>query len=171
MLPIFGCLLPRRWQSPALRLCCNPALRPLSIRVRELSDDWRRVRILLPLSGRNLNPGGSMFGGAVASLADPIAALSCARVFKGCSVWTRAMTVDFRREGRSDLELRFHFDSQQEAEIRDELQRRGRATPTFEYGFYDTQDRLCAQVRNTVAIRPAGYRPGNGRKPNDEEQR
>lgn len=164
MLPIFGCLLPKRWRSPAQRLSCNPALRPLDIRVSELSPDWRRVRITLPLSGRNLNPGGSMFGGAIAALADPIAALACARVFDDCAVWTRAMTVDFRREGRSDLELRFDFDPVLESEIRAEMQRRGRATPTFEYGFYDTRNRLCALVRNTVAIRPAGYRPNVARQ-------
>ena len=110
-----------------------------------------------------------MFGGAIAALADPIAALACARVFDGCAVWTRAMAVDFRREGRSDLELRFDFDPTLESEIRGELQRRGRATPTFEYGFYDSQDRLCALVRNTVAIRPAGYRPNDVRKTTDEE--
>jgi len=169
VLPIPACLLPKRWRSPAQRLCCNPALRPLCIRVSELSPDWRRVRITLPLAGRNLNPGGSMFGGAIAALADPIAALACARVVDGCAVWTRAMTVDFRREGRSDLELRFDFDPTLESEIRGELQRRGRATPTFEYAFYDTQDRLCALVRNTVAIRPADYQPDDLRKTIDEE--
>ena len=170
MLPILGCLLPRRWQNPAQRLRCNPALRPLGIRVDELGD-WRRVRITLPLRGANRNPGGSMFGGAIASLADPIAALACDRVFGGCAVWTRAMHVDFRREGRSDLQLRFDFDPRQEAAIRDELQRRGHATPTFEYGFYDDRDRLCVLVRNTVAIRPAGYRPAEGRPATDEEAR
>lgn len=169
MLPIPPCLIPRRLQTAAQRLQCNPALRPLGIRVSELSPDWRWVRITLPLRGRNRNPGASMFGGAIAALADPVAALSCARVFDDYPVWTRAMMVDFRREGRTDLELRFDFDSSQESEIRAELQRRGRATPTFEYGFYDTQDRLCALVRNTVAIRPAGYRPNDRYKAIDEE--
>lgn len=171
MLPILPCLIPRRLQTAAQRLQCSPALRPLGIRVSELSPDWRRVRITLPLQGRNRNPGGSMFGGAIAALADPVAALACARLFTGQPVWTRAMTVDFRREGRSDLELRFDFDPALESAIRAELKRRGRATPVFEYGFYDTQNRLCALVRNKVAIRPAGYRPDVGSKVTDEEDR
>ena len=145
--------------GPERRLALYPPFRALSVQVLALEDGWRRVRIRLPLTAFNCNPGGGMFGGAVAMLADPIPALVCNRVFPGHQVWTRAMTLDFRREGRSDLELRFALDSAREAAIRDELARRGRATPSFEFGFYDTRDRLCVQVRNTVAIRPADYRP------------
>ncbi len=107
----------------------------------------------------------------MAALADPIPALACARIFPGCAVWTRSMQIDFRHEGRTDLELRFTFAPAHETEIRIELEARGRATPTFEYGFYDARDRLCAQVRNKVAIRPAGYRSGAGRENIDEEDR
>lgn len=103
-----------------------------------------------------------MFGGAMASLADPLPALACARVFPGYAVWTRSMTIDFRHESRSDLEMRLAIRSQQEQEIRDELSRRHRATPVFEYGFFDTRNRLCAWVHNRVAIRPSGYRAGDG---------
>lgn len=101
-----------------------------------------------------------MFGGSVAALADPVPALACNRVFPGQQLWTRSLHLDFRREGRSDLELRFAFDPEQEAVIRAELANRSRANPTFEYGFYDDQGRLCVLVHNQVAIRPADYRPG-----------
>lgn len=159
-MPSLPCwLLPRPWRSPRQRLACYPAFRPLRIQVLELGDEWRRVRIRLPLIAANRNPGGGMFGGAAAALADPIAALACNRVFPGHTVWTRAMRLDFRREGRTDLELRFELTADQEATIREELSGRGRSTPTFEYGFWDARDRLCIQVTNTVAIRPDGYIP------------
>ena len=77
--------------SPARRLEGYPPLRALRVRVLELSPDWRRARILLPLNSRNRNPGGGMFGGAMACLADPIAALACNRVFPGHQVWTREL--------------------------------------------------------------------------------
>jgi uncharacterized protein (TIGR00369 family) len=131
----------------------------MGIRVESLSEDWRHARIHLPLNRYNSNPGGGMFGGAIASLADPIAALACNRIFPGHQVWTRAMHVDFLREGRTDLVLQFDFDEQVEREIGDALAARGRATPSLEYGFYDTAGRLCVKVVNTVAIRPRDYRP------------
>ena len=148
------------WVSPARRLAWYPPFHAMSAEVLELSSDWRHARIRLPLNGFNRNPGGGMFGGSMASLADPIAALACNRVFPGHRLWTRAMQLDFRHEGRTDLELRFDLDPVQEQAIREELERRGRSTPVFEYGFHDLQGRLCVQVRNTVAIRPGNYRPG-----------
>ena len=98
-----------------------------------------------------------MFGGYQAALADPIAALACARVFPGYSVWTRGLTIDFELGGSTDLELRFEFSESQEADIRATLAREGRATPSFEYGFHLADGRRCTRIVNTVAIRPRGY--------------
>jgi acyl-coenzyme A thioesterase PaaI-like protein len=131
----------------------------MGVRVIELSEDWRRAEILLPLTRFNRNPGGGMFGGAIAALADPIAALSCNRVFPGHSVWTRALRLDFVREARGDLLLRFAMRSDQEQRIGAELARSGRANPEFEFSFYSGDGRLCVRVYSRVAIRPAGYRP------------
>ena len=134
-----------------------PPFVPMRIKVVEISEGWRSVRIRLPLNARSRNPGGVMFGGYQAALADPIAALACARIFPGYSVWTRAMNVAFDHGGNSDLEMRFSLTPVQEQEIRMELQREGRATPTFEYGFFRTDGVRCTVIRNTVAIRPRGY--------------
>ncbi len=147
----------REFLTPARKLEWYPPFWLMRIKVLELSEDWRRVRIRLPLTALSKNPGGSMFGGSQAALADPIAALSCARTFPGWAVWTRALTLDFEREGRTDLELRFDFDPGQEREIRAELESEGRATPEFEYGYYLSDGTRCTRIVNTVAIRPRGY--------------
>ena len=143
--------------SDARLLEMYPPFRPMRIKVLEISDNWRTVRIRLPLNAMSRNPGGVMFGGYQAALADPIAALACARVFPGQSVWTRAMTVSFDHGGNSDLEMRFSLTREQEEAIRIELGRDGRSTPTFEYGYFRGDGVRCTVVRNTVAIRPRGY--------------
>jgi acyl-coenzyme A thioesterase PaaI-like protein len=142
---------------PAKRLEWYPPFLVMRIKVLELSPDWRAVRIRLPLNTFSTNPGGVMFGGYQASLADPIAAIACARVFPGYSVWTRALTLDFIRGGSTDLELRFLMPREQEDAIRRELDERGRATPVFEYAYHLTDGTLCTRILNTVAIRPKGY--------------
>ncbi|MCB1775298.1 MAG: DUF4442 domain-containing protein [Gammaproteobacteria bacterium] len=148
----------RRRLSPARRLEWYPPFRAMRVRVLELGEDGRCMRLLLPLAA-NRNPGGGMFGGAMACLADPIAALACNRVFPGHQVWTRDLQLDFRHEGRSDMELRFDFEPALERAIGGELAARGRATPSFDYGFFDNQGRRCVQVHCRVAIRPLHYRP------------
>lgn len=71
----------------------------MRITVLQLKNQWRSVKIKLPLNIFSRNPGGVMFGGYQAALADPIAALACSRIFPGHSCWTRAMTVDFKLGG------------------------------------------------------------------------
>ena len=144
--------------SDARLLEIYPPFVPMRIKVLEISEGWRNVRIRLPLNALSRNPGGVMFGGYQAALADPIAALACARVFPGYSVWTRAIAISFDHGGNSDLEMRFSLTPEQEADIRIELERGGRATPTFEYGYFRKDGVRCTVIRNTVAIRPRGYK-------------
>lgn len=133
----------------------------MGIRIHQ-TNNWRRIRITLPLSRFTRNMGNSMFGGSQASLADPIPAIACANIFPGYSVWTRALKIDFDRPGTTDLELRFDFPPEMEEKIRKELNNRGRSTPTFEMGYYDANDQLCTKIINTVAIRPRGYHRQRG---------
>ena len=67
------------------------------------------------------------------------------------------MSIDFREEGNTDLELRFEFPVKQYSDIEKALVETGRANPVFEYGIYLTDGTLCSSVKNTVAIRPKGY--------------
>ncbi len=143
--------------SPARRLELFPPFWFMGVKVIELSDDWRHARIKLPLTWRARNMGGSMFGGYQASLADPIAAIACARVFPGHDVWTRHLEIDFHRPGTTDLELRFDFPAELEASIGEELATRHRSNPVFTYGFYTADGKQCTKITCKVAIRQEGY--------------
>lgn len=148
--------------SPQKRLEWYPPFRSMGIRITEMAEDGMRLHIKLPLNGHNKNLGGGMFGGSMASLADPIPAIVCGRLFPGYSVWTRHMEIDFIKEGRTDLELRFDFDEAQRVQIAEELERRGRCTPKFEFAYYLADGVVCAKIKNTVAIRKVGYTTGAG---------
>ena len=148
----------------ARRLELYPPFFKMRVKVLEVRNGWRHVRVRLPLTTFSRNLSGDMFGGWQAALADPIAALACARVFPGYAVFTRAMEIAFEKPGRTDLELRFDLNPAQERAIAAELSAHGRATPTFEYAYFLADGMLCTRVHNTVAIRPRGYAKTNARQ-------
>lgn len=135
----------------------------MGVKVIELDEGWNRVRLRLPLTLFSRNLGDAMFGGYQAAVADPIAAIACAKQFPGHAVWTRSLYLDFEHPGDSDLELCFEFDPQLKEQIRGELERRGRSTPEFEYGLYRQDGLRCTRIHCKVAIRPRGYRKQSDR--------
>lgn len=147
--------------SPRQRLEWYPPFWLMRVKVLELADDWSIVRLRLPLTAFSRNMGDSMFGGYQAAVADPVAALACAKRFPGFDVWTRSMSIDFVAVGDTDLELRFEFDLAINAQIRNDLATRGRSNPRFEYAFYRLDGECCSRIINIVAIRPEGYKPRN----------
>lgn len=148
-----------KWFSPEQRIKFYPPFWLMRLKIVQLEKQWRVVRIKLPLTVISRNPGGGMFGGFQASLADPVAALACTKLFPGFEVWTRNLQLDFIREGRTDLELRFEISDVHVAEITREMQQKKRANPVFEYGFYDMDNHLCTRITCKIAIRPEGYIP------------
>lgn len=129
----------------------------MQVKILELTPDWRKIRLLLPLSKAAINHQGTMFGGFIASLADPIAALSCGKLFPGYAAWTRKLQIDFIRAGTTDLELRFDFPPGLMPKIEKDLKERGRSTPTFKYAYYLKDGSVCAAIECDVALRPQGY--------------
>ena len=143
--------------SEKLKLELYPPFFLMRVKVNTIKNRWRIVNMTLPLNMLSKNPGGVMFGGYQAALADPIAALACSRIFPGYSCWTRAMTIDFKLGGATDLEMRFEFPPELEEDIKKDLAEKGRSTPTFQYGYYLKDGTLCTKISNVVAIRPKGY--------------
>lgn len=143
--------------SDSRRLEWYPPFWMMRIKVTKLSNNWRLIRIKLPQSWVSRNTGGGIFGGFQASLADPIAAIACSRVFPNYSVWTRQLSIDFQREASTDITLHFDFSDELVAQIKHDLETKNRSTPTFEMTYKTTDGKTCTVIKNTVAIRPKGY--------------
>jgi len=143
-----------RFLSTRRRLEWYPPFWLMGVKVIRLDEDWTHVCLRLPLNARSRNLGDTMFGGYQAAIADPVAAIACARQFPGYSVWTRTLVLDFERPGDTDLELRFEFDPGIREEIWLDLEQRGRSSPEFEYGLYLGDGTRCTRVVCRVAIRP-----------------
>ncbi len=89
------------------------------IRVLEISDDWRRARVVLRKRWYNRNDVGTQYGGSLFSMTDPfwmVLTLQC--LGRDYIVWDKAGEIEFVAPGREDVYAEFHIDDAMLDEIR-----------------------------------------------------
>ncbi len=141
------------------KLAFYPPFLFMGAKIIEASPDYRKLRVHLPLRWYGRNHYGTMFGGFMASLADPLPAILCQKIFPGVEVWTKKMSIDFIRPGRTDLELQITITDEHMRTITDDLSRSGRSRPTFHCKYVDKTGETVALVENTVSLRKKSSTP------------
>lgn len=139
--------------SDTKKLELYPPFLFMGVKVLKVTEDFRQLTVRLPLRWYGRNHHSTMFGGFMASLADPMPALLCSKLFPHCDTWTKRMSITFLRPGRTDLELRVEITPEQIAAIQKELDETGSATPQFEFFYWDEKNRRIARVKNIVAMK------------------
>jgi len=118
-----------------------------------LSNNYRKISIKLPVRWYGKNMHGTLFGGFICALSDPIAVLLCQKIFPDTQSWTRKNEVEFFRPVRSKLQLDFEITETQVKEISRLLVEKGECLYTFEYSYKDKRSHLVAHTKNTIYLR------------------
>ena len=78
------------------------------IRVLEISDDWRRARIVLKRHWYNRNFVGTHFGGSLFAMTDPFwMVMTLYRLGGGYVVWDKAAAIEFVEATRAPVYAEF----------------------------------------------------------------
>src|ERR1700727_1576187 len=94
--------------SPRLAFNLFPAFRGTGGRVTFVSNDFREIRVRLPLNWRTRNYVGTIFGGSLYGAADPFFMIMLIEILgPDYLVWDKAGAIRFRKPGRSTLHARF----------------------------------------------------------------
>ena len=85
-----------------------PAYCSTGARITYVADDFREVRIRLPLSWQTRNYVGTIFGGSMYAAVDPVYMLMLImNLGKDYVVWDKSACINFKRPGRTALFARF----------------------------------------------------------------
>ena len=85
-----------------------PAYRGTGGWITYIASDYREVRVRLPLSWRTRNIVGTIYGGSLYGVVDPIYMIMLIKILgPGYTVWDKAATIRFLKPGRSTLTARF----------------------------------------------------------------
>lgn len=134
-----------------------PAYCSTGARVIYISDDWREVRVRLPLTWRTRNYVGTIFGGSMYAAVDPIYMMMLIKILgPRYVVWDKAASIRFRKPGRADLEAWFTISSDETDLIHQELEQHPSLDRTYHVDMVDAAGVVHASFEKVLYIRKAG---------------
>ena len=96
-----------------------PAYRGSGGRVTYIADDFREVRVKLPLSWRSRNYVGTIYGGSIYASIDPIYMLMLIHILgPDYIVWDKAAKIRFKKPGKETLFADFKLEADEIDEIK-----------------------------------------------------
>ncbi|MBK9527733.1 MAG: DUF4442 domain-containing protein [Acidobacteria bacterium] len=96
-----------------------PAYRGTGGRVAYIADDFREVRVRLPLSWRTKNYVGTIYGGSIYASVDPIYMLMLIHILgPEYVIWDKAAKIRFKRPGKDTLYCDFVLTQEEIDEIK-----------------------------------------------------
>ncbi len=131
-----------------------PAYRGTGGRITYIAGDFREVRVKLPLSWRTRNYVGTIFGGSLYGVVDPVYMIMLIRILgRGYTVWDKAATIRFKKPGRSTLYARFVLSEEEIAAVRELAAQAPSIDRVYTVDLVDKDGVAHATVEKTIYIK------------------
>ncbi len=144
----------------------SPMYRRSTARITEVTEDLLHVRIKLPLSYKNSNYVGSIFGGSLFSAVDPIPMVQLINLLgDDYVVWDKSAEIAFKRPARETLYAEFSYTPEELEGIKARVAAENEIDIVKTTQLMDQAgDTVFCEVRKTIYVADKGfYRAKRGR--------
>ena len=151
--------MPESFRSKTFRWGFNlfPAYRGTGGRVIYVADDWREVRVKLPLNWRTRNYVGTIYGGSIYGAIDPIYMLMLMKILgPEYTVWDKAAKVRFRKPGKGTLFADFQLSADEIDEIRSLAETSRSLDRIYHVELKNNEGVVHAEIEKTLYIAKKG---------------
>jgi hypothetical protein len=122
--------------------------------VTYIANDFREIRVKLPLSWRTRNYVGTLFGGSIYASVDPMYMIMLIHLLgRDYVVWDKAATIRFRKPGRTTLFATFRVDEAELDAIRAATLSGEPIDRTYNIDLIDSEGTVHASVEKVIYIR------------------
>jgi acyl-coenzyme A thioesterase PaaI-like protein len=124
------------------------------IRIEEISDDFRSVKVRLKLRWWNKNANRSQFGGSIFAMTDPIYSLMLMGILREqYYVWDKEASIDFIKPGFSDLRAEFVISQDMLEDILKSTQTGEKCFPEFVSHIQNDKGEIVSTIQRKLYIR------------------
>ncbi|WP_374339285.1 DUF4442 domain-containing protein [Leeia sp.] len=130
-----------------------PAIRRTGGRITHVSPDVRHVRVTLPLNWRTRNINGTLFGGSMFAITDPIyMSLLYFNLGNDYVVWDKEGSIRFKRPGKRTLYADFRLDDAELAAVREALTQKPEIDRHYRVPLVDAEGQVYAEIERVLYI-------------------
>ena len=125
-----------------------------------IADDWREMRVRLPLGWLTRNYVGTLFGGSLFGAVDPMYMIMLIHLLgPDYVVWDKAAIIRFIKPGRGTVYATFQVEDAELADIHALLLSQSKIERSYTIPLADATGVICAEVVKTIQIRKKSNRP------------
>ena len=119
-----------------------------------IADDFREVKIRLPLTWRSRNAVGTIFGGSMYAAVDPIYMIMLMKCLgREFVVWDKSASIRFRKPGRATLFAAFRLDDAELDAIRSATATGSPVDRTYNVDLVDAEGAVHASVEKLIYVK------------------
>lgn len=148
--------LARVYKPKIVRFALNiwPPFWGAGIKIENISDDFRIVKVRLKIRWWNKNANRTQFGGSIFSLTDPIYALMLMGILgEKYFVWDKEASINFIKPGSSDLYAEFQISQDTLERILSETADGEKCFPEFVVYVKDSEENVVSEVQRKLYVR------------------
>ncbi|NQZ00351.1 MAG: DUF4442 domain-containing protein [Bdellovibrionales bacterium] len=124
------------------------------IRVRKISDDFKYIRVELPLTWYNRNYVGVHFGGSLYAMTDPFYMFQLLEILGSeYIVWDKGATIDFVKPGKSTVHVEFKWTDEEIAEVKKKADENEKYIFDKPVTVYDIDKNVIAKIDKRLYVR------------------
>ncbi|MGB5417872.1 DUF4442 domain-containing protein [Algibacter sp.] len=131
----------------------SPMFRRSTGKVIHVSSDLHYVKIKIPLSWKNKNFVGSIFGGSMLSATDPIYMIQLIKILgDDYVVWDKSATINYKRPGKETLFCEFNFSQEDIISIKKEVKNKGEIDIIKTPKIINKEGIIIAELSKTIYV-------------------
>jgi len=136
----------------------SPMYRRSVGRITEVSKDLYGVKVEIPLSYKNRNYAGSIFGGSLFAATDPIYMIQLIYILgDDYLVWDKAATIRYRRPARQKAYAQFLFSPEEIESIKQQIIENKEIDITKHLNLFGANGDVFAELDKTIYIASKQY--------------
>ena len=131
----------------------SPMYRRSTGRLITVSDNLMYVKIKIPLSIKNRNFVGTIFGGSLFSATDPIYMIQLMNILgDDYVVWDKSATINFKRPAKETVFAEFIFSEEDLSLIKTEVSKNGEFNLIKTPNIVDKKGVIIAELSKTIYV-------------------